>query len=165
MATIGQIATDIYNNEFNDLPTGQTGVRIQQISGWLESNIGQLNNLLYTSFATGASISYKMEEENILTQLYLKDYYTRSARTVLSASNTGAVEWTRLSEGDTTIVRSNKMDMARIYRGLAQDASEEIKDLVYAYNSYQGMPRQVAGWDGGFISGSGAYYRYPPYPY
>lgn len=162
MASIGTIATAIYDNEFDDESTQlKREFKIQAISGWLESNVGQLNNLVYASFASTGSGFYQ-EEENILTQLYLKDYYSREARkTLSSSSNTGVIEWTRLSEGDTSIVRTNKVDLARTYRLMAKDAAEALKDLVYAYNSYQAMPRQVAGNDGGFISGSGGYYRFP----
>ena len=164
MATIGQIATHIYTNEFDDLPTGQTGARIQGISGWLQSNVGQLNNVIYSSFSSGVTQEFQLEEENVFTQLYLRDYYTRQSRVVLNMGITGNMtDWTRLTEGDTTIVRTNRVDMGRTYRLLAQDASKELKDLIYAYNSYQAMPRQVAGFDGGFVSGSGLY-RYPPWP-
>ncbi len=165
MAQVGEIATRIYDNEFDDQSTQlQRQFKIEGISGWLEANVGQLNNLCYTSFASGFS-GFKQEEENILTQLYLRDYYTRQARVVLHMGITGnMMDWSRLTEGDTTIVRTNRVDLARIYKNLAKDASEELKDLIYAYNSYQAMPVQVAGFDGGFVSGSG-YYLYPPYPY
>ena len=164
MAQAGEIATRIYDNEFDDQPTQLERLfKIEQISGWLEANVGQLNNLLYTQFGSGTN--FKLEEENILTQLYLRDYYARQARLALNISaGTGALDWVRLSEGDTTIVRSNRVDTSKLYRSLANDASEQIKELTYAYNSYQAMPRQTAGFDGGFISGSGAYYRYPFYP-
>ena len=160
---MGEIAASIYDDEFDDEPTQLAReFKIESISGWLESNVGQLNNLCYSSFGSGED--FKLEEQNILTQLYLQDYYQKETRAVLRMSSTGAtMDWTRLSEGDTTIVRTNRVDLARVYRNLAKDASEEIKELVYAYNSYQAMPRQVAGVDGGFISGSGAYYRYPPW--
>tara|TARA_Y100000310_G_C20493442_1_gene720370 strand:+ start:419 stop:913 length:495 start_codon:yes stop_codon:yes gene_type:complete len=162
MPTVGEIATRIYDNEFDDQPTQlEREFKVEGISGWLESNVGQLNNLLYSSFSSGTN--FKQEEENIFTQIYLQDYYTREARVVMKMSaSTGSIDWTRLTEGDTTIVRSNRVDVSRLYRNLAKDASEKIKELVYAYNSYQAMPRQTAGFDGGFISGSG-YYRYPPY--
>ena len=163
MGTLGEIATRIYDNEFDDESTQLTReYRIQGISGWLEGNLGQLNNLCYTSF--GTSGNFRLEEESILSQLYLADYYTKQARKVLNMSVTGSTDWTRLSEGDTTIVRTNKVDLSRVYRNLAKDAAEEIKELVYAYNSYQAQPLQTAGFDGGFVSGSGAYYRYPFYP-
>ena len=163
MADVGEIATRIYDNEFDDEVTQlQREFRIQGISGWLEANVGQFNNLCYTSFASTGDKFYQ-EEESILTQLYLRDYYTKQARTVLNMSVTGATDWTRLSEGDTTIVRTNKVDLSRVYRNLAKDATEELTDLIYSYNSYQAQPVQTAGFDGGFISGSG-YFRYPFYP-
>jgi hypothetical protein len=163
MSTLGEIAIRIYDNEFDDEATQLAReYRIQGISGWLEGNLGQFNNLCYTSFGTTGQ--FKLEEESILSQLYLADYYTKQARKVLNMSVTGSTDWTRLSEGDTTIVRTNKVDLSRVYRNLAKDAAEEIKELVYAYNSYQAQPVQTAGFDGGFVSGSGGYYRYPYYP-
>ena len=163
MSTLGEIATRIYDNEFDDETTQLKRLyRIQAISGWLEGNLGQFNNLCYTSFGTDSN--FKLEEESILSQLYLADYYTKQARAVLNMSATGSTDWTRLSEGDTTIVRTNKVDLSRVYRNLAKDATEEIKELTYAYNSYNAQPVQVAGFDGGFVSGTGGYYRYPYYP-
>ncbi len=162
MGSIGDIATRIYDSEFDDEPTQLKRLfKIESISGWLEANLGQFNNLCYTSFGTGTD--FKLEEESILTQLYLHDYYNKQARSILNMSATGATDWTRLSEGDTTIVRTNKVDLSRVYRNLAKDSAEAIKELVYSYNSYQAQPRQTAGFDGGFVSGSG-YYRYPFYP-
>lgn len=152
MSSIGEIATRVYDNEFDDAPTQlEREFKIESISGWLGANVGQFNNLTYQSFGTGDD--FLLEEENILTQLYLKDYYNKQARSVLVGGATGSLDWTRLTEGDTTIVRSNKIDIARGYRNLSKDATEQLKDLVYSYNSYQAMPRQTAGIDGGFVSG------------
>lgn len=165
MPSVGGIATEIWDYEFND----HTGVahrtsEIQSISGWLETNVGQLNTLLYTSFGSGAN--FQQEESAIFAQLYLKDYYTKEARKTLRNISTASSDWVRLSEGDTTIVRSNRNEVAKTFRLLAQDATEKIKELTYAYNSYQASPRQVAGFDGGYVSGSGAgaQYYYPYYP-
>lgn len=160
MASLGEIAERIFDNEFDDASTELERLfRIQSISGWLEGNVGQFNNLTYQSFGTGDS--FLMEEENILTQLYLKNYYNKQARSVLVGGGGGgtgsALDWTRLSEGDTTIVRSNKTEVAKNYKSLAGDASIELNDLVYAYNSYRAMPRQTAGIDGGSVSGSGCF--------
>lgn len=148
MSNIGEIATRIYDNEFDDAPTQlEREFRIEYISGWLGANVGQLNNITYQSFGTGDS--FLQEEENIMTQMYLKDYYAKQARTVLIGATTGHLGWTRLTEGDTTIVRSNNIDFAREYKNLAKQSAEELKDLVYSYNSYQASPKQVAGFDGG----------------
>ena len=142
MSSIGEIATRIYDNEFDDAPTQlEREFRIEYISGWLEANVGQFNNLTYQSFS--ASGDFLQEEESILTKMYLKDYYNKSSRSILISASTGSMPWTRLTEGDTTIVRSNNLDYSREYKSLSNNASEDLKGLVYAYNSYQAMPRQT----------------------
>tara|TARA_R110000824_G_scaffold149738_1_gene320050 strand:+ start:10837 stop:11337 length:501 start_codon:yes stop_codon:yes gene_type:complete len=164
MYTLGNIATNIYSSEFDDEPTEpKKEAKIQAISGWLDANLGQFNNLCYSSFGTGDS-TFALEEESILTQLYLRDWYVRQARVILAQGATGALDWSRLSEGDTTIVRTNRIDLSRTYRSLSKDSSEELTQLIYSYNSFQAQPRQTAGFDGGFVSGSGSYFRYPYYP-
>ena len=88
MSSIGEIATRVYDNEFGDAPTQlEREFRIESISGWLEANVGQFNNLTYQSFGTGDS--FLQEEESILTQLYLKDYYNKQSRSVLIGGSTG----------------------------------------------------------------------------
>ena len=65
MSTLGEIATRIYDNEFDDQSTQLSReYSIQGISGWLEGNLGQFNNLCYTSFGTTGQ--FKLEEESIL---------------------------------------------------------------------------------------------------
>ena len=46
MSNIGDLANSIYINEFDS-----SGVTVESISGWIENNIGQLNNTIYTSFS------------------------------------------------------------------------------------------------------------------
>ena len=114
MSSVGEIATRIYDTEFDDETTQlKRSYRIEAISGWLDANIGQFNNLCYTSFGTTGN--FQLEEESILTQLYLHDYYKKQARSVLNMSATGSTDWTRLSEGDTTIVRTNKEDLSSLF--------------------------------------------------
>ncbi len=156
MSDIGDIATRIYDYEFDDAPTQlEREFRIESISGWLESNIGQLNNLTYQNF--DKSSDFLQEEESILSALYLKNYYSKQSRTVLHVGVTGSPSWTRLTEGDTTIVRSSTSDTVRQYKDLSNEKTQEIESLVYAYNSYRAMPNQVAGIDGGYVTGSGSY--------
>ena len=45
----------------------------------------------------------------------------------------------------TAFTRTNKNEIAKVYRGFAKDATEELEKAVYAYNFYQAAPRQVAG--------------------
>lgn len=156
MSTIGEIATRIYDNEFDDAPTQlEREFRIEYISGWLEANVGQLNNLTFQNFGTGDS--FLQEEEAILSKLYLKHFYNKEARSSLSTNGDNSLNWTRLTEGDTTIVRNSKVDIVREYKSLAKQANEELQELVYSYNSYQAIPRQVAGNDAPLSTGSGVY--------
>ena len=70
-----------------------------------------------------------------------------------------SVDFLSLREGDTVITRTNKNELAKTYRGLANDAREEMERLVTSYNLYQAAPVQVAGIDGSpFVSGSGYCY-------
>ncbi len=171
---IGQLASGIVTTEFDYITGTDADTEVDKVSGWLGANVGQLNTLLYTSFdATDLVLTtplnpWKQEEKAIYTQVYLQDYYSKQARIALrnftrSITTTGITSyemtpWTVLREGDTTIQReaikmtaSSRTEAARTFKSLADAATEEIKELVYKYNSYQGHPRQVAGEDG--ISG------------
>lgn len=166
---IGQLAAEIYDTEFNYASNELERDReINQISGWLIANEGLLNTVIYTNFS-GGNPGLLQEEANIFKYLYLSKYYKKKSRDVLRNVGTD-VDWIRLSEGDTTIVRSNKNETAKTYAALARDNDEELKQLTYSYNLYQAAPRQTAGTDGGWpTTGSGANAWWPPnyyfYPY
>lgn len=164
MSDIGDLATSIWDNEFGDATgAAQRTNEINSISGWLAGNVGMLNTLIYKSFSgdTNGNIcptgTFKLEEQDIYTQVYLKHFYEKKGRNVLrgiDGSLNSDIDWIRLREGDSLIVRSNKTDVAKLYLSMAKEAGEELKDLVYYYNLYQAAPRQVAGNDGNyFVSG------------
>ena len=165
MSELGDLATSIWDNEFGDATgASQRTNEINSISGWLAGNIGLLNTLIYKSFSGDANGdvcpvgTFKLEEQDIYSQIYLKHFYEKKARNVLrgiDGSLNSDIDWNRLREGDSLIVRNNKTDVSKLYLTMAKDAAEELKDLVYYYNSYQAAPRQVAGNDGNhFVSGT-----------
>jgi subtilase family serine protease len=165
MSELGDLATSIWDNEFGDATgASQRTNEINSISGWLAGNIGLLNTLIYKSFSGDANGdvcpvgTFKLEEQDIYSQIYLKHFYEKKARNVLrgiDGSLNSDIDWIRLREGDSLIVRNNKTDVSKLYLSMAKDAAEELKDLVYYYNSYQAAPRQVAGNDGNhFVSGT-----------
>ena len=175
---IGEIASGIVEYDF-DYITGvsEKSAMLTTTSGCLSGTLGQLNVLINQSFgfASGGSPTPLLQEEekDILVQIYLKDYYFKEARRVLrglydqtSASAMGLTDWTSLREGDTTIQRSTfgareRTYAAREYREMAREADKKITELVYAYNLYGAVPRQVAGADFYTLTGSGqaGYYR------
>ena len=145
------LADSVFVNEFDS----DTSMATQtQVSGWFENNVGELNTLLFTSFS-GSGIgtnaariqptsTFGLEESGIYKQIYLKHFYQKKARNVLKGIDS-SVDFITLREGDSMITRTNKNEIAKTYRGMAKDASEELDKLVYAYNFYQAKPRQVAG--------------------
>jgi len=153
---ISTIATGIFNDEF-DSDTGFA--TIESISGWLANNVGLLNTTLYTAFSgSGSAVEYpddtviqpsgifRFEEADIYKQVYLTNYYTKKARSVLKGIDS-SVDFLTLKEGDSTITRTNKNEIAKTYRGFAKDAQERLDNLVGKYNIYAAEPVQVAGTD------------------
>ena len=129
------------------------------------ANEGLLNTVIYTNFS-GANPGLRLEEANVFKCIYLSTYYKKKSRDVLRNIDNASVDWVRLSEGDTTIVRNNKNETAKTYVSLAKEADAELKQLVYSYNLYKAHPRQVAGSDGGFpLTGSGGGWWPPNYYY
>jgi hypothetical protein len=145
------LANSVFVNEFDS----DTSMATQsQVSGWFENNIGELNTLLFTSFS-GSGLgtntariyptgSFGLEESGIFKQLYLKHFYQKKARNVMKNIDS-SVDFITLRDGDSVITRTNKNEIAKTYRGMSKDATEELDKLVYAYNYYQAAPRQVAG--------------------
>ena len=135
MNQIGTLAANIWDNEFGDENSElEREMEVEGISGQLEAGcLGQMNVLLNSSFGMdGGDVSplLKNEENAIMTQIYLKDWYKKQARNILrgigvtsfSTNKTSAIDesessseaslaslasdWTSIKEGDTTITRN-----------------------------------------------------------
>ena len=160
--SVHDLADEIFGNEF-DYDSGYA--QFYYISGWLGNNIGLLNTKLFTNFSVDESNfiptgEFKQEERSIYKQMYLYEFYTKKTRQVLRGIDS-SVDFITLREGDTMITRTNKNELAKTYRGLANDAREEMERLVTAYNIYQAAPVQVAGEDGSPIFTGSGYFYYP----
>ena len=179
---LGQIAEYIWDNEIGDgaVSTPELiAAELRKIADYLATNVGQLNMLIntdfevedeYTSIPAGTngwesggdtrvvSPALKQEESVILIQLFLRDYYKKKARTVLSSATSsevdetvgGVSEWTELREGDSVIKRvatvaspAQKTTASRSFENLSASAGEELNGLVQRYNLYLSKPRQV----------------------
>ena len=140
-----------------------------------ELNISLNQNFCFTGSDGDLCPRLGNEETSILQEMYLRDYNTKQARKILrgtyncsnpcnsfSGSNgmdsylSASSNWTELKEGDTTIKRpasaipglfSNRLDLSKNFKALADESEIKIKDLAYAYNMYGAVPRQVAGSD------------------
>lgn len=164
MSVYSDLAHEIFSVEFGS-ETGTT--TFTQISGWFSTNLGMLNNLLYTNFS-GVDPALADEEKSIFKELYLSNFYSRQARNalrgILASSNNGD-NILSVSDGDNSITFVNRNEVSKVYRGLAADSQAKLKELIHSYNSYKAEPRQLGGVEGGFVSGSGSYYFGYPYTY
>ena len=145
MSQIGELAQEIASGYFFHLTGSDLTTQISNTSGWLTVSFGQLNNLIYSSYS-GVDPGLGLEEESIYTQLYLQSYYTNKAIRVLRNIDNDA-DWIRITEGDTTLVRTNKNEVSKSYRALSKDAQEMTASLVASYHQYLAQPMQVAGTD------------------
>ena len=163
---VSTIATGIYRDEF-DSNTGYQS--LSQISGWLENNVGLLNTEIYSAFSGSGMTDgdtalvktgvFKFEEAEIFKQIYLVEYYKKKTRAILNNIDS-AVDFITLRDGDSTITRTNKNEIAKTYRGLAKDAQEHLEKLTAKYNIYGAAPVQVAGTDAPDGTGEAIYVLY-----
>ena len=160
--SVHDLADEIFANEF-EYDSGYA--QFYYISGWLANNVGLLNTKIYSQYSVQNSNfeptgTFQQEERSIYKQMYLYEFYTKKTRQVLRGVDS-SVDFVTLREGDTMITRTNKNELAKTYRSLANDAREEIERLVSSYNIYQAAPVQVAGEDGSPIFTGSGYFYYP----
>ena len=114
---------------------------IPNISFWLTSNIGKLNTLLCLDITVDANMEFVPEltdpQKDILKLLYYVYVYRRLNRNALGA---GAYDWSEIQEGDTSIRRVSKNELAKSYKALKDDIQKELDDLVFFYKQRQSLP-------------------------
>lgn len=136
------LAHRVFTTEFES----NTGVTtLSQISGWFSANIGGLNAQLHTNF-TGEASDMDESAGNIFSLMYLQKYYEKAASNALRGiiQSNGVLS---IGDGDNKISFTNKNEVAKVFRGMANDIANEIKDLANKYNLYYASPRQVVGYD------------------
>ena|SRR6478736_9650829 len=144
--TYSGLARDIFTNEFES----NTGIAtFSQISGWFSANIGELNNKLNTSFS-GVDHDIDTEAGAIFKSMYMLKYYTRAAnnalRGIISSSSDGS-NILSVSDGDNKITFANKNEVAKTYRGFANDLSAELERGASQYCMFLSAPKSVNGLD------------------
>jgi len=140
MANIQDLASGIFFYEF-DADTEETN--ISMISGWLQANLGELNNLIFTEF-DGTGVDLNPEQQDILKHLYLSHYYKKKSRNAIkniaAGSNAGIV---MVRDEDSHVMFVNSNEVSKQFRQLSKDHVEELNKLVYAYNYFQAKPVQA----------------------
>lgn len=136
------------------------------LSSWFldPANLGVLNNQTDNCFAamcltgdkgmiTGYDIQPSMTsaELSIYKANFDVFFYGREAKRALQNSY-GSASWTTLREGDSSVTRINRSDLARTFNALQKDAREQVGSLVKEYLRNHSRPQSVDGND--YIPGS-----------
>jgi len=146
---LGQLAVNIYDQELGFHEHGQVRVtEITLLSGWLEGHLGELNNLIFTSFSGDNPSGLMLEEQSILREMYLSEYNRKAERNALRKidGDGSTAGWIMIQEGDSVIKKPNT-PTPKFYHEAYKASQEKLKELVYAYNLYGAKPKQVAGDD------------------
>ena len=123
---------------------------IAAISFWLRTNLGQLNNLIDTSYTLNADTQeletgLTIEQAVIFKKLYFVNYYDIKIRATLgSASNDSVVE---VSSDGARVRKINKNELSKTWMSARNLEREELTRLVTSYKITGSSPRQVAGDD------------------
>jgi hypothetical protein len=148
----GQLAYNIWDSEFYDDETSQIHRRVEtdNISGWLESNVGQLNVLLDTTFS-GGNPTLTNQQSGIFHQMFLQNWYEKQTRSVLKGVTQGSDMLEIQDEDGNKFTRHNRNVTAQVYKKLGEEAGDRLDSLITQYKVQKFNevgPVQVAGDDG-----------------
>lgn len=155
MSVISDLALKIFQTEFD----GDTGIMYQSyIEAWLNSNLGQLNTRLNESFS-GSDASLNLEAQAIYKEMYMGSYYRRQSRSALRGlvGNTNGADILSLKDGSSSVSFTNKNEVAKVYKSMADDCEKRIVELSHKYNIYQSEPLQLGGIETTLMSTLGMY--------
>jgi hypothetical protein len=143
MSTLSGLATKIFQTEF-DSETGN--VPRSYIEAWLDANLGLLNTRINTSYS-GINAPLDQESQAIYKEMYMASYYRKQSRNALKGlvGNTDGSDILSLKDGNSAVTFTNKNEVSKVYKSLAQESEEKIDTLAHQYNMYQSEPLQLGG--------------------
>lgn len=145
MSVISGLATKIFQTEFD----GDTGIIPRSyIEAWLESNLGLLNTQINTSYS-GVNAELDLEASAIYKEMYMASYYRKQSRNALKGlvGNSNGSDILSLKDGNSSVTFTNKNEVSKVYKSLAQECDSKINQLTHQYNMYQSEPLQLGGME------------------
>ncbi len=146
--------TDIADELWRDLGTPPE-TQIPYISFWLRANIGKLDNLIFKNFSIDSSTQeiidivdlqiFGDKEKDIYKEIFKVKYYESQVNKFLYAGQFNLI--TQTTEGDSTIKRQTKNDLAKTMLLLQKEANDRLIYLAHLYKYNQSTPSQVTGDD------------------
>lgn len=135
------LASSIYLNDLLET----TDTSIPRIVSWLCANIGTVNDYLGTSYTISGNDAIPELTEDvsaIFAVIYLDRYYARQVQLFSGASGYDS-SWTEWSEGDSSIRRVSKNEIAKTMMQLKKENSLYLKDLISGWKRYQCIPANL----------------------
>jgi hypothetical protein len=136
---LGDLATGIWD----DLGQPST-VSVENVSGWLYTNIGKLNAYIDTCFSgvegTGFNAELNNREGAIYAQIYKLKFYEGQITSNLGAASYSVVE---LREGDHVLRLASKTELAKTYKELKSQEQNVLKGLIGDYKLDRAQPRAI----------------------
>lgn len=127
---------DLANNIWYGELQETTNTSISKIVAWLLAHVGDLNDHIGSSYqVSGNDITPELgdSESIILNYLYLLNYYNRQIQSNLGAS---AYDWSEVKEGDSSVRRVSRNEIAKTYKTLASDTKDYLVKLIEAYKRH-----------------------------
>lgn len=118
---------------------------IPKVAFWLRANIGKLVTLLNIILEIDATTleatpELSDEEKDILKEIYFIRYYKKKANDHLGSAE---YDWIEITEGDRTIRRANKTEVAKSYLQLKDNSELRLTQLVDLYKRNRALVQEV----------------------
>lgn len=118
---------------------------LAEISHWLRYNIGQLNIQLHEETVLDEeedefSPELTIEQANIYKLMYFVKYADTNRQNNLGPAS---YDWSEISEGDTTIRKVSKNEVAKNYKLMRDGYTDDLRRLIHLYKNNQIVP---ASW-------------------
>lgn len=142
--SIVDIASEIYV----DLAQ-PTNLVVPEIVFWLKGHVGDLNNLILTSFSIddnqqiSPDTSFGEDEKSIFKALYVIKYYEFLARNMLGAAGIEtALEW----GSDGHVIRKlNRVTLAQVYNQIRKELKDELYKYITFYKINRSNSKSIEG--------------------
>jgi len=152
---------DIAAEAHRDL-SSPSDLSIPAIAYWLRVNVGALNNHLNTCYVANSTtleleqtikdssgnestVIIGLEEAAVLKKMYMIHYYNLKIRSHVVAIGNDSI--LRVSDGGSSVTKVNKAAVALHLNQIKGQENQELRELIYAYQRSQAIPRQVVGDD------------------
>lgn len=143
------VVLDIADEIYREL-NSPSDLSVPSIAFWLRGHIGDLNNLLSTSYeistTDGATITPEINDnvKAIFKVLFTVYWYGRKIEESLGAAATDIMEIT--SDGGT-VRKVNRNEISKSWLSLRKQFQEQLTLMLNRYNNNQASPMQVVGDD------------------